>query len=111
MGSKAHILILGVGLAAILFLNAVNSIDFTDDNFGADPGCKDPWTTEWTRDNQDCSKVHFCVQGKKYWTINCNDSRIWSNIGHACVTPMSQWDDCNQVMTTPMISEYTYVYT
>lgn len=76
-----------------------------EDNFGADPGCKDPWTTEWTRDDQDCAKVHFCVQGKRYWTIQCNDTRIWSNIGHACVEPMTQWDDCNQVMTTALIND------
>ncbi|XP_005092055.1 uncharacterized protein LOC101847244 [Aplysia californica] len=77
----------------------------TDDTFGADPGCRDPWTTEWTRDPNDCTQVHFCVQGKKYWTINCNDTRVWSNVGHACVEPMSQWDDCNQVMTTPALND------
>ena len=33
-----------------------------EDTFGADPGCADPWSTEWTRDSQDCAKVHFCVQ-------------------------------------------------
>ncbi|CAG5128760.1 unnamed protein product [Candidula unifasciata] len=77
-----------------------------DDTFGADLGCKDPWTTEWTRDLTDCTKVHFCIQGKKQWTINCNDTRIWSNVGHACVEPMSQWDDCNQVMTTPTLNDH-----
>ncbi|RUS87928.1 hypothetical protein EGW08_004344, partial [Elysia chlorotica] len=75
------------------------------DNFGADPGCKDPWTTEWTRDPEDCTMVHFCIQGKQQWTINCNDTRVWSNVGHACVEPMSQWDDCNQVMTTPTLND------
>lgn len=77
----------------------------SEDNFGADPGCKDPWSSEWTRDANDCTKVHFCVQGKRYWTIQCNDSRIWSNFGHACVEPMSQWDDCNQAPTTPSIND------
>ncbi|CAL1527006.1 unnamed protein product [Lymnaea stagnalis] len=77
--------------------------NFLEDNYGAEAGCKDPWTTEWTRDPNDCTQVHFCIQGKKQWTINCNDTRIWSNVGHACVEPMSQWDDCNQVMTTPTL--------
>ncbi|BFZ02335.1 hypothetical protein BsWGS_05374 [Bradybaena similaris] len=76
-----------------------------EDTFGADLGCKDPWTTEWTRDPSDCTKVHFCIQGKRQWTINCNDTRIWSNVGHACVEPMSQWDDCNQEMTTPALND------
>jgi len=39
------------------------------------------------------------------WTIHCNDSRVWSDVGHACVEPMSQWDDCNQVMTTPTLND------
>ncbi|KAK7009239.1 hypothetical protein BgiMline_000744 [Biomphalaria glabrata] len=81
------------------------AMNFNEDNFGAEPGCKDPWTTEWTRDPNDCTQVHFCIQGKKQWTINCNDTRIWSNVGHACVEPMSQWDDCNQVMTTPALND------
>ncbi|XP_076465717.1 uncharacterized protein LOC143297319 isoform X1 [Babylonia areolata] len=76
-----------------------------EDNFGADPGCADPWSTEWTRDPGDCARVHFCVQGKRYWTIQCNDSRVWSNIGHACVEPMTQWDDCNQEITTPALND------
>lgn len=97
-------------VAVLVFMAAVQLTlcqkDFMDDTFGADPGCKDPWTTEWTRDTQDCTKVHFCAQGKRYWTIHCNDSRVWSNVGHACVEPLSQWDDCNQILTTPAISEY-----
>ncbi|XP_014775642.1 protein obstructor-E [Octopus bimaculoides] len=76
-----------------------------DDNFGADPGCRDPWTSEWTRDPNDCTRVHYCVQGKQIWSIKCNNSRIWSNVGHACVEPMSQWDDCNQTPTTPSIND------
>ncbi|XP_064609455.1 peritrophin-1-like [Liolophura sinensis] len=75
------------------------------DNFGADPGCRDPWTTEWTRDSTDCKAVYFCVLGKIIHTMQCNESRIWSNVGHACVEPMSQWDDCNQTPTTPIIND------
>ncbi|ESO88173.1 hypothetical protein LOTGIDRAFT_234723 [Lottia gigantea] len=94
-----YLLVVCVSLTTVVYCQE----DLFDDTFGADPGCKDPWSTEWTRDAGDCTKVHFCVQGKKYWTISCNDTRVWSNTGHACVLPLSQWDDCNQVITTPTI--------
>ncbi|XP_050401429.2 peritrophin-1 [Patella vulgata] len=102
MATKSLILLL---VCLISLYLACCQEDMFDDTFGADPGCKDPWSTEWTRDGADCTKVHFCVQGKKYWTITCNDTRVWSNTGHACVLPFSQWDDCNQVMTTPTIND------
>ncbi|XP_064609457.1 peritrophin-1-like [Liolophura sinensis] len=76
-----------------------------EDNFGAEKGCKDPWTSEWTRDSADCSTVYFCVLGKVIQQLQCNDSRVWSNHGHACVEPMSQWDDCNFTPTTPIIND------
>lgn len=81
-----------------------------EDNFGAEKGCKDPWTSEWTRDSADCSTVYFCVLGKIIQQLQCNDSRVWSNHGHACVEPMSQWDDCNFTPTTPIISKFDYQY-
>ncbi|KAL8560938.1 hypothetical protein ACOMHN_019922 [Nucella lapillus] len=92
-------------LVTLLLTSGTSGQLAQDDNFGADPGCSDPWSTEWTRDPNDCTMVHFCVQGKRYWTIECNDTRIWSNIGHACVEPMTQWDDCNQEMTTPALND------